>query len=97
MRNFRQVVVVALLLTGCASHRASSARLTEHEAVQIAMVVAQKAGERLDAHQAPHATFDSTAKQWSVFWNHKLPGSPGGYISVLVDDKTGVGKLLPSD
>jgi hypothetical protein len=34
---------------------------------------------------------------WSVFFDRKPPGVPGGYISIWVDDKTGAGKILPSD
>lgn len=98
MQHFRPLVIVVLVLAGCASRHvpASSARLTEHEALQIAVVVAQKAGNHLDEYKTPHTAFDANKKQWRVFWDRKL-GNPGGYIFVSVDDKSGVGTLIPSD
>lgn len=96
MRVFHLHIFVVLLLVGCASHRVASARLTEHEVIQIATQVAQKAGEQFDGYQAPSATFNPQGRHWSVFWEHKPPGFPGGYIFVSVDDKSGVGTLVPS-
>jgi hypothetical protein len=91
------IVALALMFVSCASRQAFSARLTKREAVRIAITTAQKAGDRLDAYEAPRVDFDPTKKQWSVFFEHKPPGFPGGYISILVDDKSGVGTHLPSD
>ena len=74
-----------------------TAHLTNEEATKTAVAVAQKAGYRLDDYQSPKVSFDSKEMRWSIFFDHKPPGFPGGYISIWVDDKTGAGTLLPSD
>jgi hypothetical protein len=76
---------------------APSKRLTNEQVTAIAVVVAQKAGYRLDDYKPPTIGFDANAMRWSIFFDHKAPGFPGGYISIWVDDRTGAGTLLPSD
>ena len=87
--------VLVLLLTGCAG--VPLAHLNQKEATQTAVAVAQKAGYRLDEYQSPTVVFDSKERGWRFYFDHKPPGFPGGYIRVFIDDKTGDGKLLPSD
>lgn len=89
------LLVLVLLLSGCAG--ASSVHLTQNDVTKTAVVLAQKAGYRLDEYQSPNVHFDSQGMRWSVYFEHKPPGLPGGYICVFVDDKTGDGKLIPSD
>jgi hypothetical protein len=87
--------VLALLLSGCVT--GPSARLTQKDVIQTAEAVAQKAGNKLDEYQPPKVHFDSNEMRWSVYFDHKPPGFPGGYICVFVDDKSGDGRLIPSD
>jgi hypothetical protein len=99
MRDFASlfVVVLALLLVGCATSEVSSARLTKREAVKIAVAVAKDAGTHLDAFQSPRVTYDSTQMQWFVLFDQKPPAVVGGDVFISVDDKSGVGTLIPSD
>ena len=87
--------ILALLLGGCVTR--PSAHLTNEEVTKTAVAVAQKAGYRLDDYQSPKMMFDSKRMGWSIFFDRKPPGVPGGYISIWVDDKTGAGTILPSD
>ncbi len=91
------VLTLALLLSGCASGPLGSARLSKREAVQIAVASAQKDGEHLKDYKPPRVSFDSERKQWTVYFDHKPPGFPGGYIWFDVDDRTGTARRLPSD
>jgi hypothetical protein len=87
--------ICALLLGGCVSK--PSAHRTNEEVTKTAVAVANKAGYRLDEYQSPKVRFDSKEMRWSIYFDHKQPGFPGGYISIWVDDKTGEGTMLPSD
>jgi len=99
MRAFKPVVVSFLLLSlvGCTTAQTPITRLTKPEVEQIAVAVAQKAGEHLEDYQAPRVSFDSRQQKWFVMFDQKPPGVPGGYVFISVDDKSGVGTLIPSD
>ena len=94
MRVF--VFLLLLLVAGCAHTPSAPPRLASEQVLEIATAVAQKAGNHLEEYQAPRATFDSHERKWSVYWDRKPPGNPGGYIWISVDDKTGDARLIPS-
>jgi len=93
MRTITSFLFV-LLLVGCAS--LPIAHLTKKEVTQTATAVVQKSGYRLDDYQAPKVIFHPEDMRWSIYFEQKPPGDPGGYVCIFVDDKTGVGKLVPS-
>ena len=96
MRIFAPVLIL-VFLAGCVHTASESPRLASKKVLEIAAVEARMAGNNLSEYQTPSVTFDSKEKQWSVYWDRKPPGFPGGYICIYVDDKTGDAKLIPSD
>ena len=94
MRLFAFLLV--MLVAGCAHTPLTHPRLTNEQALEIATTVAQKAGNHLEEYQAPRVIFDSDERKWSVYWDMKPPEPPGGYIRILVDDKTADARLLLS-
>lgn len=57
--------------------------LSEKQAVTIAQ---QVAGQQINLalYQQPSASFDG--RVWSIFFQEKPPGRPGGHFSIEVDD-----------
>jgi hypothetical protein len=96
MCNFRPLIVVVLLLAGCASERVSLARLTKHEAVQIAVSFAQKSDRHVDDYRAPRADYDPKTRDWWIWFDEKTPQHAGGYMVISVDDVSGVCRFIPS-
>lgn len=93
--------LAAAILTGCGTPRAHTspptvqkavvaqgARLTEATAVQVGAALARQKGINLKHYEPPEVRFDSTRRQWRLFYMEKPPGRPGGQFTVTVDDQT---------
>ena len=83
--------IVVLLLFGCASRPA--AHLTKRQVTDTAVALAQGAGHDLGNYEAPKVHFNPGSQSWTVFFDFKPP--VGSWICVYIDDKTGVGKIVP--
>ena len=92
MRTITSFILV-ILVAGCVSSQ-PAAHLTKKEVTQTAVDLVQQAGFALDNYQ-PKTVFLSDVGRWRVSFDQKKPG-PGTFLVVFVDDKTGVGKLMPS-
>ena len=89
---------ILVLLCGCVHKMPMTARLTKEQALGIATDFARGHGKHLEEYQLPRVTFDALQKQWewSVLWHRNPSAPPGGYLWILVDDKTGNAELIPS-
>jgi hypothetical protein len=97
MRFLAPLLILLLVLAGCASERLPATRLTRHEVMQIAIAFAQKSGCHLDGYRAPHVWgYNSQLGDWWVTFREKPPEHPDGDIMVSVDDASGVAEFLPS-
>jgi hypothetical protein len=61
-------------------------KLTESQAIAIARQTATANGVELASYQQPSASFDGS--KWSVFFDEKPPGRPGGHFSIEVDQNS---------
>jgi hypothetical protein len=95
------LTALLLLLPGCGTPRAHTspptvqkavvapgARLTEATAIQVGVALARQKGINLKHYEPPEVRFDSTRRQWRLFYMEKPPGRPGGHFTVTVDDQT---------
>ena len=96
MRRLNPFIVVSLLLIGCASKHIDSAKLTEKEAIQVAVSFAQKSAHQIDYYRAPRASYSARSKDWWVWFYEKPPGHPGGDMIISVDDLTGAAEFVPT-
>lgn len=96
-----RLMVLLLFLPGCSTpplHTspptvqkavvAPGARLTEEAALQVADALARQKGINLKQYEPPEVRFDSTLRQWCLFYMEKPLGRPGGHFTVTVDDQT---------
>lgn len=74
--------------------KAASPRLTEAQAIEIAMRVARKEGRDLNEYGRPEATYWATDRTWFVFFDGKA-NLIGNFFFVTVDDRKRTAELSP--
>ena len=88
--------LAVVLLVSCASAPTGSApRLSKDEAVRIATELARHEGAKMEHFIAPRVRYDSIEHRWCILFDQKPPAVLDGDIFIEVDDKTGVGTLIP--
>ena len=80
------ILFLFVLLSGSVQGWAGSPCDTKAKALQIATAFVKKTNPHLEKWDRPKVEYMTKQRKWSVYWGSK---TPGGFISVTVDAKTG--------
>ena len=72
------------------------ARLSQPEALRIAVQTAEKRGISLSNYKRPEVKYRTNydEKYWIVFYDGKRP-MPGNHFWIRIDDRTGTARIIP--
>ncbi len=90
------LLIGAILVAGCAH---SGTQMSKFAVVRAAKQAAEKAGYKLADYQPPkaHIEYTNHDRMWTVFFELKPPGLPGGHFLVWIDDRTGHATVMPGE